>query len=157
MKNLPSLVALYNDLDRYLDSVRTRAEVGSDQTALERAEKKQRLNQQAYFIICWGQLESEIDDACRAAIRKGQAKPDWNERRAWDLYNPEDKRFSGLSFEDRAALVLDKGGGKGSPWALALRYYALRNQIAHGTIQSERIDVTNAAADFYKIQAAIAR
>ena len=36
--------------------------------------QRQRINDRACFVLAWGQLESDIDDACRDAIRRGQAK-----------------------------------------------------------------------------------
>jgi hypothetical protein len=71
-------------------------------------EAKQRINDQAYFVLCWGQLEAAIDDICRTAIRNRQSSGNWAVRRAWDLYNPNESRLSGLRFEDRTALVLDR-------------------------------------------------
>ena len=122
-----------------------------------RGSKKQRVNDQAYFVLCWGQLEAEIDQACREAIRRHRNDTSWSVRRAWDLYNPDDKRISGLSFEDRTALVVDHGAGPGSIWAKIIGYYALRNQIAHGHLRPERIDVSNVVQQCYIIQSALSR
>jgi hypothetical protein len=157
LKDLAALVALYAELDRHLEADRSAAARLNDRVGVERAARKQRLNEQAYFLICWGQLETEIDNACRASIRTRQDSSNWAERRAWDLYNPDDKRLSGLAFEDRAALVLDKQAGRGSPWALVMSYYALRNRIAHGTLHPDGIDIAEVANDFYKVLAALAR
>ena len=60
-------------------------------------------------MLAWGQLETDIDDACRDAIRHGQSHGEWRSRRAWSLYNPDDRRLSGLSFENRLTLVVPKG------------------------------------------------
>ena len=38
-----------------------------------------------------------------------------------------------------------------------MNYYAIRNQIAHGVLRPDRIDVANAAADFYIIDGGLAR
>jgi len=90
-----------------------------------RGSKQSRVNDQAYFVLCWGQLEAEIDQACREAIRRHRNDTSWSVRRAWDLYNPDDKRISGLSFEDRTALVVDHGAGPGSIWAKIIRLLCL--------------------------------
>ena len=71
--------------------------------------------------------------------------------------NPNEPRFSGLSFENRARLVLDGQGGRASPSALTLKHYGSRNQIAHGELQATRIDVSAFVADCYLIQAALHR
>ena len=125
----------------------------SDADAMNRIELRQRINDQAYFVLCWGQLETAIDETCRTAIRNRRTSENWSIRRAWDLYNPDDGRLSGLRFENRAALVLDQSAGKGSSWAKVMSYYALRNQIAHGDLQAERIDVEEVVKDFFQIQA----
>src|ERR1700677_2339221 len=132
MQDLAALASIYVELDAYFEGSRLRLAKVGDLPSVERIENKQRLNDQAYFVLCCGQLEVAIDETCRTAIRKRSASSDWSVRRAWDLYNPAEKRLSGLSFEDRAALILDRRGGPGSPWARVQFYYALRNQIAHG-------------------------
>lgn len=157
MQDLAALAALYDEIDAWLEAQRTHAAASGNDADVSRVETKQRLNDQAYFVLCWGQLEAEIDNTCREAIRRRKGDTDWNVRRAWDLFNPDDKRLSGLSFEDRAALVLDRGGGSGRPFARVISFYALRNQIAHGKLRPDRIDVTAVAAEFYQIQSVLTR
>ena len=118
---------------------------------------QQVINDQAYFILFWGQLEAEVDAVCRTAVNRRRLDPDWQVRRAWDLYHPNEPRFSGLSFENRARLVLDGQGGRASPSALTLKHYGSRNQIAHGELQATRIDVSAFVADWHLIQAALHR
>lgn len=79
----------------------------------------------------------------------------WQIRRAWDLYNPDDDRMSGLKFEERTALVIDRNAGAGSPWAKVMNYYSLRNQIAHGTLLAGRIDVDFVIQEFFQIQGSL--
>ena len=152
MRDLRAIVAAYEQLDTHLEGRRSAAttrEGGRDRIA-----QMQRINDQAYFVLAWGQFESSVEDACRDAIRSGQAQRDWKSSRAWSLYNPDDRRLSGLRFEDRLALVLEKGGEN---WRRAMRHYNLRNQIAHGTLRSERIEVTTVVREFYLIQSSLAR
>jgi hypothetical protein len=126
-----------------------------DSHAVKSVELKQRMNDQAYFVLSWGQLEAAIDSTCRNAIRYRQASGNWAVRRAWDFYNPDDDRLSGLRFESRVALVLDRRGGPDSPWAKVMSHYSLRNQIAHGTLLAHRIDVDAVAQEFFQIQGAL--
>ena len=107
MKDLQAIAALYVHIDNSLESLRKAS--GAPIGAHDRITERQRINDQAYFVLAWGQIESEIDAACREAIRRGQAHREWRNRRAWSLYNPDDRRLSGLSFEDRLALVVEKG------------------------------------------------
>ena len=155
MRSLPELVALYEEIDAGLEKERT--ENATDTAAQDKIEAKQRLNDQAWLVLCWGQLETEIDAVCREAIRKRRDHAQWNIRRGWDLYNPDDKRLSGLSFEDRATLVLDRQADNGSLWTKLMRYCALRNRVAHGKLRSTRTDVSEAMKDFYEISGALRR
>ena len=67
---------------------------------------------------------------------------------------PENRRLSGLSFENRLSLVLEKGT---DTWKRTMQLYSVRNQIAHGTLLSERIDVSSVIQDFCVIQSSLAR
>jgi hypothetical protein len=155
VRDLPHIRAVYLEIDADLEARRTEATTRGDANEVNGIELKQRINDQAYFVLCWGQLETEIDDKCRAAIRSRKTNGNWTVRRAWDLYNPDDDRLSGLKFEDRTALVLDRTGGPGSPWAKVMSYYSLRNQIAHGTLLVRRIDVDAVVQEFFQIQGAL--
>jgi hypothetical protein len=155
VRNLPHIRAVYLEIDAELEAQRSTARASGDNNAVDRIELKQRINDQAYLVLCWGQLETAIDDTCRGAIRKRRASGNWAVRRAWDLYNPDDDRLSGLRFEERTALVLDQSAGGGSPWAKVMRFYALRNQIAHGEPLAQRIDVDGVLAEFFQIQGAL--
>ena len=151
MKDLPRILAAYSEVDAFLEEELGRA------TAPAQVVARQILNDQAYFLLCWGQLEIEIDERCRRAVRSRRQSPDWSTRRAWDLHNPDDRRFSGLSFEDRARLVLDAQAGRGSPFAITLKHYGIRNEIAHGKLSTTRIDVGAFVQDCFTIQAALHR
>lgn len=150
MKDLAAIEALYTEVDNFLDGLRDPV----SPTPGDAVEQRLRINDQAYFVLAWGQLESAIDEACRRAIDKGRNQRAWRQRRPWSLYNPQDRRLSGLRFEDRAALVLDPDA-EGREYGLAMRYYNLRNQIAHGTLRSKRIEVTAVVEQFFLIQAAL--
>ena len=38
-----------------------------------------------------------------------------------------------------------------------MQLYNVRNQIAHGTLQSDRIDVSSVIRDFFRIQSSLTR
>lgn len=48
----------------------------------DRIARARELNDQACFVLAEGQLETDIGDDCRAAIRHGQSHEDWRYRRA---------------------------------------------------------------------------
>ena len=118
MKDLPRIVALYEEIDRRLDSERIDAE---EEDEAHRITLKQLINEHAYFVLCWGQLEVEIDEVCRDVIRRRKSDPNWDVRRGFNFYNPEDRRL--MTFDRRVAIVLDRGAGSGSPHGLVMKYY----------------------------------
>lgn len=153
MRDLARLNALYSRVDDLLETARRSASgLEADRIRIDQA-----FNDQAYFLLCWGQLEQAIDSACRESIRRRRAHVDWQVRRGWDLYNPDDPRLSGLTFEERSAMVLDRSAGRGQPYALTMRHYEARNRIAHGNLEQARIDLAAVIRDFYLIQSALHR
>ena len=107
MKDIQAIAALYEQVDNYLETLRDTEETAGGDAERDRVTHKQRINDQAYFVLAWGQLEAEIEEACRDAIRHAQRHSDWRHR-AWTLYNPDDPRLSGLSFQSRLTLVVEK-------------------------------------------------
>ena len=154
MSDLRAIAASCERIDSFLGDLRDSCEAAGRADERDRVAREQALNDQAWFVLAWGQLETDIDDACRDAIRHGQSHEDWRNRRAWSLYNPGDRRLSGLSFENRLTLVLEKGSGE---WRRTMQLYNVRNQIAHGTLLSERIDVSSEIQDFFRILASLSR
>ena len=59
-----------------------------------------------------------------------------------------------LSFEQRAALVLDASVANG-PYARLMRHYELRNRIAHGATVEQLIQLDAVIQDFHLIFGAL--
>ena len=154
MSDLQAIATVYGQMDLHLRSLRDTDDRAGDDPAPDPVDEEQRINDQAYFVLAWGQLEADIEEACREAIREGQSQEDWHNRRAWSLYNPEDRRLSGLSFENRLTLVIEKGS---EDWKRTMELYNVRNQVAHGTLLSARIDMERVIQDFFRIQPSLAR
>ena len=154
MSDLRAIAAVYEQVDLHLQSLRDTEDRAGEDPAPEPVDEEQRINDQAYFVLAWGQLEADIEEACREAIREGQSHEDWRHRRAWSLYNPDDRRLSGLSFENRLTLVIEKGS---EDWKRTMELYNVRNQIAHGALLSGGIDMASVIRDFFRIQSSLAR
>ena len=154
VRDIQAIAALYEQVDNFLETLRDTGETAGEDAERDSVAHKQRINDQAYFVLAWGQLEAEIEEACRDAIRHAQRHGDWRHRRAWTLYNPDDPRLSGLSFQSRLTLVVEKDSDE---WKRTMQHYNVRNQIAHGTLVSERIDVSSVIQDFLRIQSSLAR
>ena len=147
MSDLEAIASLYQQVDNSLDVLRERCDAAEER---DRVARQQRLNEQAYFVLAWGQFEATIDATCRDAIRHGQSHEKWEYRRAWNLYDPDNLR---LSFRNRLTLVLDQSS---VDWKRTVELYEVRNQIAHGALRSEGIDVSAVVEDFSRIQSSLA-
>jgi len=154
MSELQAIANVYERVDLHLRSLRDTEDSLGDAPGAGSADRERSINDQAYYVLAWGQLEVDIEEACRDAIRSGQSHEDWRHRRAWSLYNPDDRRLSGLSFENRLTLVLEKGS---DDWKRTMELHNVRNQIAHGTLLSARIDMARVIRDFFRIQSSLTR
>ena len=151
MRDLEAIAASFLQVDNSLEDLRDRHHAAGEAEERDRVARQQRLNEQAYFVLAWGQLEAEVGGACRNAIRLGKSHEDWRQRRAWSLYDSENPR---LSFRNRLMLVLDQTSDE---WRRTMELYDVRSQIAHGDLLSEGIDVSTVIEDFYRIQSSLAR
>ena len=151
MSDLEAIAALFEQVDNSLEHLRGRHDEAGEADERDRVARQQTLNEQAYFVLAWGQLEAQIDDACRDAIRLGKSQEDWRQRRAWSVYDEENPR---LSFRNRLTLVLDRGSDE---WKRALELYKLRNQIAHGDLRHAGINLAGVIEDLYHIQWSLVR
>ena len=151
MRDLEAIAASFLQVDDSLEDLRDRHHAAGEAEERDRVARQQRLNEQAYFVLAWGQLEAEVGEACRDAIRLGKSHEEWRQRRTWSLYDSENRR---LSFRNRPRLVLDQTSNE---WRRTMELYDVRNQIAHGDLLSEGIEVPTVIEDFYRIQSSLAR
>jgi hypothetical protein len=148
VRELPAITAVYSELASSLDAQLIQAERAADAALVGRIAHKQRINDSAYFILAWGQLEAEINRVAELAVRNRRSSIRWEDRRAWDAHDPESMR---AKFEDRAALVLDRLNVDSDAYRRTIRYYGWRNGIAHGTQLATGIDVPVVISDLYQI------
>ena len=151
MSDLLAIAALYEHVDNHFDDLRDGLDGVGDEAGRELVEQEQRINDQAYFVLAWGQFEADVGHACESAIRHGQSHGDWRYRRPWSLYDPGNLR---LSFKNRLRLVLDETSEE---WRRTVEHYKVRNDIAHGTLLSQRIDVSSVIEEFRRIQSSLMR
>ena len=151
MSDFDAIVALFQQIDNSLEDLRERHYAAGEADERDRIARRQKLNEQAYFVLAWGQLEADIDDACRDAIRLGKSREDWRHRRAWSVYDEENPR---LSFRNRLTLVLDRSTDE---WKRTLELYQVRNQIAHGDLRHAGINLPAVIEDFHRIRSSLVR
>ena len=77
MRSLPQIVAVYKEIAGEFQSAHGTAKADGDEAQAQRIEEKRVLNDQAWFVLCWDQLEAEIDEACRLAIARRKADASW--------------------------------------------------------------------------------
>lgn len=133
-----------DEFDRKLNSARQ----AGKKIEIDWLEHQILVNDLAYFILIWGQLEARINDHCTKAIRKRLNSSNWQSHRAWDAFDPDNLR---ARFEDRAALVLDRRNIKSEACRRTIRYYGQRNRVAHGNSLAMGIDVQFIITDIYQI------
>ncbi len=76
MRDLALIAAVYSDIASDLDDRLERAQRASDAAALARIAQRQQINDSAYFILAWGQLEAEINRVAEQAVRRRRASVD---------------------------------------------------------------------------------
>lgn len=154
MNGLRTVTASFEEVDRHLADLRKAERVTGGKPLSHFRGRKRKINEQAYFLLAWGQVDADITDACGNVIRRGQSQRKWRDRRAWSLYDPDDRRLSGLRFASRLMLVLEKDEGD---WKRMIDLYSVRNRIAHGNLVLENFDMKTAAKDLLRIQSSFAR
>ncbi|HKH33442.1 MAG TPA: hypothetical protein VKA80_04640, partial [Beijerinckiaceae bacterium] len=87
-------------------------------------------------------------------IRRRQRHRDWEQRPALDIYNPDGPRLAGLSLEERLAFVLDKSSEDRRE---VMKYYQLRNLVAHGKSFAAGIDFDQVVTDLFSIHSRLSR
>ena len=99
-------------------------------------------------------LREHVLDTARDLIRRRRADAKWELRRGFDIYNPDDRRLAGLSFDERLSFVLDRDSAE---IRRARAYYNLRNAIAHGTAFATGIDFEQIVPDLFAIFSTLSR
>ncbi len=69
MSDLQAVAAVYERADLHLRSLRDTEDGNGHEPDAGSAERERSINDQAYFVLAWGQLEANIDEACREAVR----------------------------------------------------------------------------------------
>ena len=68
MTDLDAIVALFQQVDNSLEDLREQHDEARNVDERDCVARQQILNEQAYFVMAWGKLEADVDDACRDAI-----------------------------------------------------------------------------------------
>lgn len=149
MKYFHDVVAAFTITNADSDQRTLKAIAGNaDVSLLEELLRNSTINGQAYFVLLFTQLETEVNRLCEDAIWSGRNLPDWTQRRAWDVLGQKDVR--NIHFMDRVALLTDKGR---TVYKLIKELYDTRNKIAHGDLLTEIPDVAETAKDIERIVA----
>lgn len=109
-------------------------------------ERQQKIHQRAYFVLLFSQLETEVNRLCGELIRRMQALPDSEIRRAWDILdagNDQDR-----SFMNRVAFLTNKNG---KVYRRVKELYLTRSKIVHGDLLAEPPELTRVATEMQDI------
>lgn len=86
--------------------------------------QRRMVNDHAYFVMLFAQLESLVDERCDKLVAGKKAGRHWKARRLWDSID-----LDRLAFMQRVALLCEKGQ---AVYGKVRRYYGIRCEIAHG-------------------------
>jgi len=154
VNGLRTIAETFEKVDRHLAGRRKAGKAAGGKPLPRSIGRKRKINEQAWFLLAWGQLDADITDACRNIIRMGQSQEKWRDRRAWSMHNPDDRRLFGLRFASRLMLVLERDN---RDWKRTMELYSTRNRIAHGNLELENFDMRTAANDLLRIQESFVR
>jgi len=73
VSDLQAIATLYGQMDLHLRSLRDADDRAGEDPAPDPVDEEQRINDQAYFVLAWGQLEEDIEEACREDIDRYHA------------------------------------------------------------------------------------
>ena len=141
---LDAIAKLHTLVNRHLINLRISKEVidAENQIIDFLSSNKQSINDQAYFLLAWGQLEVQI--------RRTHDESDRNE----ETKDSTKKDHSRLSFKKQLSKVFEKDSNE---WKRVWLYYTLRNDIAHGNLHAEFATISTMFADFLDIQSTISQ
>lgn len=125
MKNLKKIYESYQAADGFLSNAESNASTQRDRQYWG---ERRSLNDQAYFLMMFAQLEDYINEKCQKLIGRKKASRKWVMRRLWDTVKADE-----LQFKKKVALLTDKSG---AVYKKVIDYYKIRCGIAHGTIYS---------------------
>ena len=143
MKSFREILRAYLAVDTLLQ-----AEGAAAGTATKKAAwaGNRRINDQAYFVILFAQLEEKIDASSESLVTKRAQGAGWSSRRPWDTFDP-----TRMSFKGRVSLLVDK---RSTEYAKIMKYYIIRCDLAHGIVYANMpIVIVTVAADFQALAA----
>src|SRR4051794_4425171 len=109
-------------------------------TQRERWRRARTINDQAFFVLIFAQLEDHVRVRCGRLIAKRRTLARAASRRIREIVEPDK-----LPFMKQVALLLDKGSAE---YGQIKQYYDVRCDIAHGTIYpASPIFIPRVAAD----------
>lgn len=153
MKRLPEIAAAHALIDSWLEGLRQEAVEQGNSSKVDKIDERKKINDQAYFVLGWGQMETAVNGACLKAVKKWSHDSHRNKRRAWSIIEVSRSDKIRLSFEQRAELILDEKD-TAAHYKRLMQHYELRNRIAHGAAVADSIDFPAVIAEFNMIQGA---
>lgn len=147
MSKFQELADLYSEInDKYtVEEFEARA---NNLTKQEMAlSLKRELNDHAYYLFMFTQLEDYVREQSSILITKNQEKSiPWEMRRAWSIF-PKEKDSDKMTFLSRASLLL-KHGTDSHHYQKIKDYYDLRNTLAYGGDFHTPVSIPTVITDF---------
>lgn len=129
MNDLDHIFAAYLKASAEFEKLKLNASCENNAMQINEIDCQMRVNELAYFILFWGQVEKSINAVC--------------------LRRLPSKKLARLGFKNRAEIAL--GSRSNADWETLIFYYSLRNRIAHGELLAERLNISNIFGELYKV------
>jgi len=146
MQDLQLIKSAFEKIDDLLNDEIAKSFREGDTIQKVKWEERREILNRAFYVLCFGQFEREVDDKFEAAKASRQSNNDWTKRRGWDTEYIKGKR---VRFEDRVAMVLDRNTG--SDYGDVMRHYGDRNHAAHGGLSKPIGSVDNLILDLLRL------
>lgn len=121
MKNFPDIYKAYYDSCSYFARKEANAKTPKSR---DKWARKSELNDYAYFVLFFSQLEEYVNEQCKKLRLAKLATKSWKKKRLWDT-----TKLDRLQFMRKVALLTKKGQ---SLYNSINYYYDIRCKIAHG-------------------------
>jgi len=143
MKDFKAIHEAYLAIDNCLAVLESRESAAKGRRRLQRMRE---INDQAYFVMLFAQLEERIKDQCERLIARKKGLAKWTSRRLWDAVDVDK-----LSFKQLLALLAEKGG---ADFNKVSNYYLDRCKIAHGEVLSSwSVSIPSVVVEFQALAA----
>jgi hypothetical protein len=141
MKRIIKMRRIFEEVDAFLGEMEFNARTAGRKVFWR---DRRAINEQAYFVIIFAQLEDYINTQCRRLVASKRSQTSWKRKRLWDKISVP--RIDRVPFMDRVALLTKRGD---ADYNIVKALYDARCALAHGGTYS--VNVMFQAEDMHNV------